>query len=256
MDAEVKQIDPFYRALAWAESNWRNIATGAAVLAALALVISFYLWRQTARAEAGSQALSALRPVAGPDGTPVMPSADAYLKVAEQYSGTETAARARLLAAGAYFEAGKHAEARSEFDRFLRDNPQSALRGEALYGQGACLEALNKPADALVALRGFVDRYPADPLVLRAKVALGRLYKVQNQPQEALRVLGEVTRAEQFGTLSLMAEALTEEIKAANPGLAKPAATLTNVPKVVAPAPTKVVLPAPAKVPPAKPARP
>ena len=256
MDAEVKQIDPFYRALAWAETNWRNIATGAAVVAALALVVSFYLWRQANRAEAASQALSALRPAAGPDGAPVMPSADAYLKVAQQYAGTATAARAQLLAAGAYFEAGKYTEAKGEFDRFLRDNPQHSLRGEALYGQGACLEALNKPADAIAALRSFVDRYPADPLVTRAKVALGRLYKAQNQPAEALRVLGEVTRAEQFGTLALMAEALTEEIKIANPGLVKPAATVTNVPKVVAPAPAKVAAPTPAKAPTAKPATP
>lgn len=243
MEAEVKQSQVFYELWAWAETNWRRLAVGAAVGALIALVVSFYVWKQDVHAEAASQALSALRPTASPDGTPVMVAPAAYLKVATDYPGTAAAARASLLAGSAFFDAAKYAEAKGEFDRFLRDAPQNPLRTEALYGQGACWEALGKTDDAVTAYKGLVDRYPIDPLVPRAKVALARLYKVKNQPADALRLLEDVARTEQFGTVGLMAETLMSEIKAANPTLSTPAAAITNAVKVMpaatnAPAPT------------------
>ena len=233
MEAEVKQSHFFYELWAWAEDNWRRLAAGAAVITLIALVISFYFWKQGARAEAASQALSALRPTPGPDGTPVMPAPAAYAKIAADYPGTEAAARASLLAAGAFFDAAKYPEAKAEFDRCLHESPQNPLRTEAVYGQAACLEAQGKTSDAVAAFKSLVERYPTDPLAPRAKVALGRLYKAQNQPAEALRLLEEVARTEQFGTVGLMAETLITEIKAANPTLGTHAATITNALKVV-----------------------
>ncbi len=237
MEAEVKQSQVFYELWAWAETNWRWLAGSAAVVALIALLVSFYVWKQDVRAEAASQALSALRPTASPDGTPVMLAPAAYLKVVSDYPGTAAAVRASLLAGSAFFDAAKYAEAKGEFDRFLRDAPQNPLRTEALYGQGACLEALGKTDDAVTAFKGLVDRYPTDPLVPRAKVALARLYKAKNQPADALRLLGDVATTEQFGTVSLMAETLMSEIKAANPTLNIHGTATTNAVKV-APAAT------------------
>ena len=233
MEAEVKQSQVFYELWAWAEINWRRLAGGAAVVALIALVVSFYVWKRDVHAEAASQALSALRPTASPDGTPVMLAPAAYLKVATDYPGTAAAARARLLAGSALFDAAKYADAKAEFDRFLRDAPENPLRTEAFYGQGACLEAQGKTDEAVTAYKSLVDRHPTDPLVPRAKVALARLYKAKNQPAEALRLLEDVATTEQFGTVGLMAETLMSEIKAANPTLSTHATTTTNIVKVV-----------------------
>jgi tetratricopeptide (TPR) repeat protein len=233
MEAEVKQSQLFYELWAWAETNWRRLAGGAAAVALVALIVSFYVWRQGARADAASQALSAVRPTASADGTPVMPAPAAYQKIAKEYPGTVAAARASLLAGSALFEAGKYAEAKVEFDQFLRDSSQSSLRAEAFYGQAACLDAQGKTDEAITAFKGLVDRYPTDPLASRAKVSLARQYKAKNQPAEALRLLEDVARTEQFGTVGLMAETLITEIKAANPTLSVPAPAITNAVKVV-----------------------
>lgn len=233
MEAEEKQSQVFYELWAWAETNWRRLAGGAAVVAFIALVVSFIIWRQGVKAEIASQALSAVRPTAGADGAMVMPTAADYLKVAKDYPGSLAAARASLLAGSAYFEAGKYAEAKAEFDTFLRDFPQSNLRIEAYYGQAACLDAQNKPEEAIAAFKSLIDRYPTDPLASRAKVSLARQYKAKNQPAEALRLLEEVAKTEQFGTVGLMAETLISEIKAANPALAVPAPAVTNAVKAV-----------------------
>lgn len=233
METEEKQSQMFYELWAWAETNWRRLAGGAAAVAFIALVVSFIIWRQGVKAEAASQALSAVRPTAGADGSMVMPTAADYLKVAKDYPGSLAAARASLLAGSAHFEAGKYADAKAEFDKFLREFPQSNLRIEATYGQAACLDALNKPDEAIAAFKSLIDRYPTDPLAARAKVSLARQYKAKNQPAEALRLLEEVARTEQFGTTGLMAETLISEIKAANPNLATPAPAATNAVKTV-----------------------
>lgn len=233
MEAEVKQSQLFYELWAWAETNWRRLAGGAAVVAFIAVVVSFYFWKQGARAEAASQALSAVRPTSSADGTPVMPTAADYLKIAKEYSGTAAAGRASLLAGSALFEAAKYVEAKAQFDQFLRDRPQSPLRTEALYGQGACLDAQGNADEAITVFKNLVDRYPTDPLASRAKVALARQYKAKNQPAEALRLLEDVARTEQFGTVGLMAETLITEIKAANPTLGVKAPVTTNAVKVV-----------------------
>ena len=62
----------------------------------------------------------------------------------------------------------------------------------------------------------------------RAKLALARALLAQKQPEQALRLAEEVSRAEQYSMLASLSEMLQEEIKAANPSLAPRPASATN----------------------------
>lgn len=253
MDSENNSLELWVKVWAWLETNWRRLALGAAGVAAVALVVSYVIYHRNATAELASERLSALRPTPGPDGTVKPVPAEAYLKVAAEYPGTEAAGRATFLAAGAIFDVGNYTNAFAQFEKVQRDFPSSPLRAEALFGQAASLEAMGRTAEAATAFQALLTRHASSPVVPRAKLALARLQVTQKQPESALRLLEEVSRSEQYGLLAMLSEVMQEEIKAANPALANRAATATNTINVVAPPTTKPAPAAPA-APAAKPA--
>jgi predicted negative regulator of RcsB-dependent stress response len=228
MESETKSLETFVKIWAWAETNWRKLALGAAVVALVALVVSYVIYSRNATAVLASERLSALRPLPAPDGslTPVKP--EAYLKIAEDYPGTEAASRATLLAAGAMFDGTNYAGALKQFEKFQADYASSPLRPEALFGQAASLEAAGKTAEAGTAFQALITRHAASPLVPRAKLALARIQVAQKQPEQALRLLEEVSKTEQYGLLAMLSEVMQEELKAANPALAARPAMATN----------------------------
>jgi TolA-binding protein len=237
MDSENKTLETWVKCLAWAETNWRRLALGAAVLALAALVISYVVYQRNQTALLASQSLGALRPTPGPDRTMIPVPAESYLKVAADYPGTEAAARALLLAGGALFDSGKFTEALAQFERVQRDFPNSPFRPEALYGQAISLESLGRPAEAATALQALLSRYPTSSLAPRAKFALARVELAQKQPEKALKLLEEVSKAQDFGLLGALSEMMQEEIKQANPSLAARTVMATNTVNIL-PAPT------------------
>jgi tetratricopeptide (TPR) repeat protein len=248
MDTETKSLETMVNAWGWVETNWRKLALGAAVVALVALVVSYAIYSRGNNALLASQRLSALRPMPAPGGglTPV--TADAYLKVAADYPGTEAAGRATLLAAGAMFDATNYAGALKLFEKFQTEFTASPLRAEALFGQAASLEALKRPAEAITAFQALLTRHSSAPLVPRAKLALARLQLAQKQPEQALRLLEEVSKTEQYGLLAMLSQVMQEEIKAANPALASRPAMATNALNVV-PAPVVKTSAPPVQVP-------
>jgi len=132
-----------------------------------------------------------------------------------------------LQAAGALFAENKYADAKTQFDRFLRDAPESPLRSQALFGSAACLEALGKNEEAAAAFKNLVDHYAADAVAPRAKLALARSYEAQKQIEKAFGLYEDLARAESYSTVGLLAEVRLEELKRANPALATRALTNT-----------------------------
>lgn len=197
---------------AWSIKHKQKLLIGSIAVLVVCLVTGFYLWQKTRTKEIAEVELSKLRPTISAQGEITPVTASALLRVADNYPKTPAGARARLLAAGALFNEGKLAEAKTQFDRFLRDYPKSRFRPDALYGSGLCLAALGKSAEAMQIYREIVDGYVGSPVVPRAKLALGRLLVAQNQIAQAKKLFEEVAHAEGGGLLAYQAEIELERL--------------------------------------------
>lgn len=233
MDSEIAHLQGIYKLWAWAEKNKRQLLWAALAAVVLGLGIYYYLWHQETAERTAAEELAQLRPTPAPSGPPTPIRAEEYLKLAGEHRGTQAAGRALLLGAGALFTNGKYAEARTEFERFLHEYPDSPLRCEALYGSAACLDAEgNKAGEAAAAFKSVVDRYPLDPVVPRAKLALARVYEAQKQVEQAYQLYSELSETERSSLVGMLADMRLEDLKRTNPSLGVRAATnaMTVVP--------------------------
>ena len=215
MNTEAAATLGWHRFLNWLESNWKKAAQAAAVVGLVALVVSFYFWRQDQQEIAAGEALSNVTGTGG---------AEDYLKLAAQFSKTAAAPRAVLLAAGDLFAAGKYADAQAQFERVLHDYPESSFRVQAMLGVAASLDAQGKTADATTRYSDLIQRYPNDAVAAQAKSALARLYEAQNQPDKALQLYQDLARSEAYSSFGLEAGIRMQDLLAKHPELkAKPA---------------------------------
>ncbi len=228
MNSEAEQLPLTERVWVWFDANKTQALVGVLVVAVVALIVSFVTWRHGQQAVQASEALSRviLAQATQPNGQPA--TADAFLKMAGEYPDSSAAARAVLMAASDYFDAGKYPEAKQQFERFTREHRDSALMGGAQLGIAACLEAEGKSSDALNAYKELIDRHPGDVVLPQARFALAHLYEAQNQPEKARPLLEEVLRDNPGSSLSMEAGMRLEELKMKYPSLAMPAAAPTN----------------------------
>jgi len=223
MESEVAQLPLWQQAWGWFEANKRQALWSAGGLAVVGLIVALFLYRQNEADVAASEALSN---VALPQMTGAArgDTADAYLKVAATYPNSRAGARALLLAAGSLFVEGKYAEAKAQFERFIREHRDSPFIGEALLGVAASLDAQGKSSDAITAYKDLIERHSADPVLPQARFALARLYEAQNQPEQARKLFEEVERSNPYGSLGSEAGMRLEELKIKYPNLAAPIA--------------------------------
>ena len=217
MDSDVAHVAAFFKFWAWVETNRKNVAWVAGILAVVILAVWFYVWKQGEREVVASEALTNLRPAPTATGAPGVITADAYLRVANDYPTTGAGARAVLQAAAALFTEGKYADAKVQFDRFLREYPENPLRGQALLGGAACLGAQGKTAEAAAAYDDLIKRHPADSVVPRAKFALARLYEAQNRTADAYKYYEELSRTEVYSSVGAEAEIRLQELRRSAP---------------------------------------
>ena len=247
MEPEVVQLPLWQQAWGWFEANKRQTFLGAGGLAVVALIIALFLYHQNETDIAASEALSnvAAPPVAG---AARGDTADAYLKVAAAYPNSRAGARALLLAGGSLFVEGKYPEAKTQFERFIREHRDSHFIGEALLGVAATLDAQGNSSGAITAYKELIDRHSADPVLPQARFALARLYEAQNQPEQARKLFEEVERSNPYGSLGSEAGMRLEELKIKYPSLATPVApAVTPAASAVTPAATAVMPAATAK---------
>src|SRR5271157_976115 len=137
---------------AWFEANKKQAQWGALAVVGLGLLVGFLIWHHGEQVVKAGEALadaSVGQPApggAGPQGL-----AQNYLRVATTYPGYQAGVQAALLGASALFTDGKYVEARIEFEKFARAQGRGPLRGLALLGVAASLDALHKTNEAMTA---------------------------------------------------------------------------------------------------------
>ncbi|MBL9136584.1 MAG: tetratricopeptide repeat protein [Verrucomicrobiales bacterium] len=197
----------------------------------LAVVGVVFLWRhfRSEREAAANSALLELR--ARPDATDDSgPKASDFLKVAEQHASTTAAARARLLAAGAFFAENRYTESQAEFERVLASEGSGPLAAQAAFGIAASLDAQDKPDQAIAKYQEVITQFPEDSVAAQARLALARLQESRQQPAVALRLYDELLREREPGPFSQQANAQREALLKKHPELgastnASPSAT-------------------------------
>ena len=136
------------------------------------------------------------------------------------------------MAAGFLFGSGKYAEAQKQFDKFAADYPESAFKAQAVFGIATALEAQGKTNDAVTKYVEVTRTYSTDPVADPARLALARIYEVQNKPEEALKLYDIVTKPGAISVWSSEAGGRREILLQRNPKLAAaitPAVTISNM---------------------------
>lgn len=242
MNSEASGSTRSVELLAWLAVNKKKVLLGAIALAVLASALSIYQWSRAQAEVAASAALLGIeRPVARGDDAKG-PGAQAYLQVATAHPATSAGAQALLLAAEELFKEGKYAEAKGQFESFLRDYGENQFAAAAALGLAACLDSQDKTNEALAAYQDVVARYPNSAVAGQVKLALARLYEAKNEPAQAMKIYEELTRPNASSIWGSEAARHREDLLSRHPELVK-----TNEPP---PAVTTPALTAPGTVPP------
>ncbi|MCX7722030.1 MAG: tetratricopeptide repeat protein [Verrucomicrobiae bacterium] len=198
--------------LAWATKHKQKLLIGLVAVGVVAIALGAWRAHNLRARRIAEEELSKLRPTISAQGEVVPVPASALLRIADSYPRTKAGARARLMAAGALFNEGRFAEAKIQFDRFIRDYPQSPFRPDALYGSAASLAAQGKAAEAIPLLNQIVERYPDTAVATRAKLTLAKLLAAQNQLERARTLLEQVARAAGETVLGYQAQLALEQL--------------------------------------------
>jgi tetratricopeptide (TPR) repeat protein len=170
-------------------------------LAVLVLAVGgIYFWRHTqAQREArGNAALLELH--ARRIGSDEAARASDFLKVAEEHDSTSAAARARLLAAGAFFAEGKYSESLAEFEKVLKAEDSGTLAAQAAYGVAASLDAMNRLDEAIAKYQQVITGFPEASVAGQARLALAQIHESRGQPENALRFYDELIGVREEGS--------------------------------------------------------
>lgn len=220
--------------VAWLQINRKRVTTISAAIAAIGAAVGLYVWHRNHNETQANIALSNIKPPAySPTGVLVPADPQPYMKVADDYTGTAAGSHAQLMAAQAYFDAGKFDQAKAQFEKFLAQYPDNPLASQASLGIAASLEAAGKTAEAATRYDDIIKRNQGSAILPEAKSALARLYVEQNKPEQAMRLYQELAQAGNNDTWSAEAGIQLEELLAKHPELKK---QLTPPPAAVAPA--------------------
>ncbi len=220
MDSQATtQSADIYDWIAWAHANRKRLIMIVGAIVVVGLAVALYFWNVDRKEADANEALAMIKPPGGVAASASTIPPEAYLKVADDYQGTSAGARARLLAAGDLFDAGKFQEAQSQFERFIQQYPDSTLTAQAELGVAASLEAQGKTADAAAKYKDFADRRPSDALIPQAKSALARLDIAMGKPDQALRLYEELRQGGRNDTWTAEAGIQEQELLSKYPNL-------------------------------------
>src|SRR5262245_26298648 len=149
MSAQATESTRLINFLAWVEVNKKKLLIGTAVVAAVIGAYSIYRWHRDAVEAEALEALYKAQTPASPTATP--PAALAFLQVATTHPGTSAGAQALLFGAEGLFHESKFAEAKTQFENFLRTYPEHPMAPTAAFGIAACLDAADKTNEAVTA---------------------------------------------------------------------------------------------------------
>ena len=235
MDAEQAQSRPdsVLDLVAWLDRNRKRVIIWALAATAVVLVAIAVITYQARKEERASMALSSIRAPFSPAQTNPVETAESYLKVAKEHSGTKAGSRAMLLAATAQYTAGKYGDAQQLFEQFTKEYPDSPWLPQAVFGVASALDAQGKTSEAMGKYEELRRRFPNEAVIDEVKLALARVYENQNRPGDAMKLYEELTKANPYGGLGSEAGLRQAELIEKHPELAK-----TNQPPVLSTTPT------------------
>jgi len=213
----------FYDFLGWLDVNKKRVAIGAGILAIVGVILGFMVWQSGQQEINAEEALSSVRMPFSPMELPAVGTAEALVKVAEEYPKTLAAPKALLRAGSVYFDTGNFPKAQEQFDKFIRTYGETPWVPQAVYGIAASLDAQGKATEAIAKYNDFLRSYGTDPVADHARLSLARLYEQTKQPALALEALNKIMAgAQTAGGMTPAAGEAQEKIRqlyAAHPTL-------------------------------------
>jgi TolA-binding protein len=213
----------FLKLWPWIEANKNRLIGGAAIALIAVFMIWFVACQHDSKEIAAGQALTQLAFSSG------VPSADAYLQIAEQHPGTVAGRRALLQGAAALFDAGKFNDAQAQFQKFLDANPDGEFSGQAALGVATSLDAQGKTDLATGAYQQVINSGSDATVVSAAKFGLARIEESQGRLNDALVLYQDVASANPGGSLASEATMRLMELRSKLPAATSaptPAASL------------------------------
>lgn len=210
-----QDIDLWLQMQTWAETRRKQLGVGVVVI----IVVIFAVYTNNhLQAKNHADADAALMALNLPTSEPKEVPATAYLKVAQEFSGTPAAERALLLAATALFTENKYSDAEARFGEFVTQFPNSRQVDTARLGVAASQDAQNKTEQAissyeLVISAGTRAEGISSTEADQAKLAVALLYEQSGRPEKALSLYDEIIRSQQMfwrGEASIRREALLD----------------------------------------------
>jgi TolA-binding protein len=102
---------------------------------------------------------------------------EAFRNVAARHGRDNVGIRARYYLGQIYFQSQRYAEAKSEFERFLKGSPNDPILAPgALIGIADCLQETGSPLKAAETYERAWRQYPDSPQAPEAALAAGRNY--------------------------------------------------------------------------------
>lgn len=219
MVAETRASAGWIELFVWAEKNRKQLMIGIAAAALIGAGLATVAWRKNVAELEASGALLKLQTPDDPSSAPKDTPSSAYLKIVQDYAGTDAARRALILAAGALFSEGKYSEAATRFEQFLKEAGDHSMAPAAAFGLAASLESQGKPDEAAKAYQEIITRYPKAAVFDDAKLALARLHESKGEPALALKIYDELTAPNPTGIINSQAQTRKQQLLAKHPEL-------------------------------------
>ena len=233
MESDSSHSSAFLDLLAWLEVNKKRVAIWAGVIAAGVVVAIVVISWQAQKEVRASKDLSEVKVPLNPGAVPPPGTAEAFLKVAAEHSGTGAGARALLQGASVLYVEGQYDKAQKRFDEFTKQYPESPWLAQAHFGIASCLDAQNKTAEAVAKYEEIQRRFAKDPVIDEVKLAVARMYEVQGKFTNAHGIYAALVAANQYSGIGNEAGMRKEDLEKAHPELKPP-----PPPPVVMPSPT------------------
>jgi len=212
------------KAWAWVEANRNQVIVGAGIIVAVALGFSYYSWQRGQKETAAGEALTQLTLTTPPD-TAASQVAAGFFRIASEYAGTHSAARAQVAGAAALFKANEFPEAQAAFQEYLDAHPDGTFAAMATLGVAASLEAQNKLDLAASTYQQVINGFSDPAAGIIAKFGLARIDETQGKANEAMNNYSDIARTVPNSPYAQEAEIRAEELRtkiaSAQPAAAK-----------------------------------
>ena len=223
MELQDAPANYFFKLWPKIEANWIRIALGGGVIIVIAMLISFYSWQRDQKEITAGKVMAQSMMTAPRNGSGGQ-QADLFLKIARDYQGTSAGQRALLQGATLLFEAGRYADAQTQFQKSLDAHPDSFFAAQAALGVATSLDAQGKTDLAAGAYQRIINTSSDVTAASSAKFALAQIDERQNKLTDALNLYEDLLRnnpnSSQASEAGLRAMELKMKLPAAPPSTA------------------------------------